>query len=127
MASSLLSGGCSGLGNVFGKLLLNLVSTTGADITSNSSFWICAPATIFVMGFTVYNQNINLSYFSQLLVVPVFLCCLILGTLCGGIFVMGEYKFYTTQEMYLIALGNSISIIGIIYKVSKLETNELEE
>jgi hypothetical protein len=78
------------------------------------------------MVFTVHNINLNLAYYSQLVVIPVFQCCVIIGTLCGGCFVMGEFKFYSEDELRVIAIGNSISIFGIIYKVCTLESKDIE-
>jgi hypothetical protein len=92
-----------------------------------ASFYICAFTAVFGLVYTLYNQNINLSYYSQLLVMPVFLCSVIIGTLLSGCFILGEFKYYNKQELWIIAVGNSISIIGIIYKVCVLEAKDLEK
>jgi glucose uptake protein GlcU len=59
-------------------------------------------------------------------VVPVYQCCIIIGTLCGGCFVMGEFQYYSDKELRIIAIGNIIAIVGIIFKVCMLESKDLE-
>jgi hypothetical protein len=38
---------------------------------------------------------------------------------------MGEFKYYSDKELRIIAIGNTISIVGIIFKVCMLESKDL--
>lgn len=40
---------------------------------------------------------------------------------------MGEFQYYSDKELRIIAIGNSIALIGIIFKVCMLESKDLEE
>lgn len=127
MASNLLSGSLSGMTAVFSKMVLIIFAMThGVDCLTMPAFYIGMSTVAFCMIFTVYNMNLNLAYYSQLVVVPLYQCCTIIGTICGGCFIMGEFKYYSDTELRIIAIGNSISIFGIIYKVCMLESKDIE-
>jgi hypothetical protein len=39
--------------------------------------------------------------------------------------VMGEFDYYTNTQIAFICLGSSISVCGILYKLSMLENDDL--
>lgn len=58
---------------------------------------------------------------------PTYECCIIFGLLAAGGLVMGEFQYYSNQQLLFICLGSAISVCGIMYKLSMLENSDLEE
>lgn len=40
---------------------------------------------------------------------------------------MGEFSYYTHQELVIIACGSCICMLGIMYKVCMIEHGDIEE
>ena len=58
---------------------------------------------------------------------PPYESCVIFGNLLAGGFIMNEFKAYTTSEIVFLFVGCAIAVFGILYKVSMLDEEDIEQ
>ena len=123
-----LSGLFGGMTSTMGKLFMSVCHyQSGLDFLTTPMAWATGLPVIFSVFSNLANLNSTISLYSQLMVMPTYECCIIIGSLlCGG-FVMGELDYYGEKELLMIGLGSSICVSGIMYKVCMLEPENDEE
>ena len=57
---------------------------------------------------------------------PPYESCVIFGNLLAGGFIMNEFKAYTTSEIVFLFIGCIIAVFGILYKVSMLDEEDID-
>ena len=72
----------------------------------------------------MYNLNLTVSLYSQLIVMPTYECCMIFGTMLSGGLVLGEFQYYTNLQLSIICAGCCVCVSGILYRLSM---NELKD
>jgi hypothetical protein len=55
---------------------------------------------------------------------PTYECCVIFGTLISGGIVMNEFEYYNNYQLLLIGCGSCTAILGIMFKICMLETED---
>ena len=108
-----------------GKMFLQVISfEEGWHFLINPMAWITGLSVVFTVFSNLANLNATLRLYSQLMVMPTYECCIILGTLLSGGIVMNEFSYYGTKQLLTIFCGTSIAFVGIMYKICMLEIND---
>lgn len=124
----LLSGCLSGMVTTMGKMWLVLVTLKPiSSLLSDPFFYLCGLSVFFCVWSSVVNLNATIRLYSQLLVMPTYECCIIIGTFVSGGLVMGEFSYYSMHQLSFIFIGSCIAISGIMYKVIALEVDDVQK
>ena len=125
IVANCLSGLLAGMTSTMGKMFLETISfEEGSSMFFNYQCWVTGLSVAFTVYTNLMNLNMTISLFPQLQVMPAYECCVILGILiCGGI-IMKELSMYTVPQIFMIFIGSSIAIIGIMIRVSMLEEED---
>jgi len=124
LMTSLLSGLFGGMTTTMFKLFLGLVSNSSfSDLVASPIAWITFVCALTMLFSNLYNLNVTISLYSQLLVMPTYECCIIFGTMMSGGVVMHEFVYYEQRQLVTIFVGICIALIGIMYKVCMLEVD----
>lgn len=125
--TNLLSGFFAGSTSVLGKIfLISCAHSPGAfGWVHTASVWVSGLAIIATIYSNLYNLNLTVSLYSQLIVMPTYECCIIFGTLLSGGLVMGEFSYYTKGQLFVIMIGCCFCVSGILYKLSKVEHSDI--
>lgn len=123
LLSSILSGVLCGLTAVMGKIfIITLSNSTGIlDVVTNVSAWITGISVVVTVFSNLINVNITVSLYSQLITMPTYECAIIFGNLISGGLIMNEFAQYSYTNLGFIAVGSSLCMLGIMYKVCMLE------
>lgn len=89
--------------------------------------WITGIAVNFTVWSNLYNLNLTISLYSQLVTMPTYEASVMFGTFMSGGIVMNEFVYYKTYQLLFIAIGLCISVVGILYKVCMLENADIED
>ena len=92
---NLLSGCFGGMTSTMGKMFLQVCSFEhGWSVVYNPMAWVTGLSVVFTVFSNLANLNATLRLYSQLMVMPTYECCIILGTLLSGGIVMNEFSYY---------------------------------
>ena len=130
--TNLLSGTLSGITCCIGKLLIMVFVSPGVvadplSLFKMKSAWLLALCVNISVWSNLFNLNLTVSLYSQLITMPTYECCILLGTFMSGGVVMGEFSYYTSRQLMIILLGLCTCMGGIMYKVCMLENADIED
>lgn len=124
--ANLMSGMFGGMTSTMGKMFILILSfKPGYSYLFSPLAWTTGMSVVGLVVSNYYNLNLIVALYSQLIVLPTYECCIILGTLVSGGIVMQEFLFYTQTQLTIIFMGSCIAISGIMYKVCMLEVEDL--
>jgi len=125
--TNLLSGFFAGSTSVLGKIfLISCGHSKGSFGWAHiPSVWVSGLAIIVTIYSNLFNLNLTVSLYSQLIVMPTYECCIIFGTLLSGGLVMGEFNYYTKSQLFIIFCGCCLCVSGILYKLSMVEHSDI--
>ena len=92
--ANLMSGMFGGMTSTMGKMFI-LIATFKSGFVHSFLAWGTGLSVIGMVVSNYYNLNLIVALYSQLIVLPTYECCIILGTLVSGGIVMQEFLFYT--------------------------------
>ena len=130
--TNLLSGTLSGITCCLGKLMIMVFVSPGVVSDPLSIFkmrcaWLLALCVNITVWSNLFNLNLTVSLYSQLITMPTYECCILLGTFMSGGVVMGEFSYYTNKQLIIILVGLCTCMSGIMYKVCMLENADIEK
>lgn len=123
LLTSVLNGTLVGILTSSTKLLTETIKNceSTSAIFVNPLVYIFWSVMVVAMVSNVYNLNVTMRNYSQLYVMPFYESCSIFCNLISGLVLMGEFDLYTGKKLFLIFVGCSISISGILLKLLTLE------
>jgi len=108
-----------------GKNFLQVVSYESMwSWLTNPMALLCGLSVCFTLYCNLFLLNGTIGMYSQLQVLPIYECCIIIGTLISGGIINEELQLYEFQQLMFIGVGSCIIMMGIMMKICFLEVDD---